>query len=391
MPPSAVRPTRLSGPVERFALYLVKKQTKPAQMRLHLSRCGHEGTLYFEFPNAYSRWTPIEKTNYCIDIDSDLNPKFWSVMTSEDATENNQYYTGGIIISSVFLVAVFLVYAILPELQNLAGLVLMAYVFSLGAAFIILACLQLIGMDVLSCIVLTGMCYFFFLSTFCWMNIMSYDIWWTFRGYAKARTIHRKGVRFKFIMYCLYAYGVPTLMTIGLMTVNSMDLRHYPWIITPQIPKFGCFIEGGQKFVYLYIPMLVLILCNWMFYLMTAFNIWRLVRGTAILNSTHRSQKNRLMVYLKISVIMGINWLLEVVSFLTPKLTIWLYTDAYNVLMGLAIFLIFVWKRKIYRKLKARLTPSPIVPKLHHSSTSSTLESSLGQETSTVSINPRGK
>lgn len=52
--------------------------------------------------------------------------------------------------------------------------------------------------------------------------------------------------------------------------------------------------------LYLYIPMLILIICNWMFYLMTAFNVWRLSRGTAVLDSAaagtpaaHRTQRNR--------------------------------------------------------------------------------------------------
>ena len=64
---------------------------------------------------------------------------------------------------------------------------------------------------------------------------------------------------------------------------------------------FNCSqFTGGQKLVYLYIPMLILILCNWFFFLMTAFNIWRLSRATAVVNSdaagnpaAHRSQKSR--------------------------------------------------------------------------------------------------
>ncbi|XP_052741328.1 uncharacterized protein LOC128198718 [Bicyclus anynana] len=97
---------------------------------------------------------------------------------------------------------------------------------------------------------------------------------------------------------------------------------------------------------------------------MTAYNIRRLMRGTAVLNSAaagnpaaHQQQRNRLTVYLKLSIIMGVNWLLEVISaelkndLLAP---VYIITDIYNLFMGVAIFLIFVCKRKIYQKLKIR-------------------------------------
>lgn len=60
------------------------------------------------------------------------------------------------------------------------------------------------------------------------------------------------------------------------------------------------------------------------------------------------------MVYLKLSIVMGLNWLLEIISFLYPGFKMWYITDAYNILIGLAIFLIFVCKKKILKKLIKR-------------------------------------
>ncbi|XP_026327100.1 G-protein coupled receptor Mth2-like [Hyposmocoma kahamanoa] len=199
------------------------------------------------------------------------------------------------------------------------------------------------------------------MSSFCWMNVMSMDIWWTFRGYAKARPIHRRGEMFKFCMYCQYGYGVPILLTIILTVMDLVDLRHKPWIVVPGIIKMGCFIGDDGKFFYLYVPMLILTMTNWVLFLMTAFNIWRLHRNTAVLDSAaagtpaaHRTQRYRLLVYLKLSIIMGINWVLEVISSNYPNFKGWYITDAYNLLMGFFIFLIFVCKREILRKLIKR-------------------------------------
>lgn len=59
-------------------------------------------------------------------------------------------------------------------------------------------------------------------------------------------------------------------------------------------------------------------------------------------------------MYLKLSIVMGLNWVLEIISFVWPGFKMWYITDTYNILIGLAIFLIFVCKRKIFRMLFKR-------------------------------------
>lgn len=52
---------------------------------------------------------------------------------------------------------------------------------------------------------------------------------------------------------------------------------------------------------------------------------------------------------------MGINWILEVVSALYPQANnVWRFVDAYNVMIGFFIFVIFVCKKKILRLMKKR-------------------------------------
>ncbi|XP_045484058.1 G-protein coupled receptor Mth2 isoform X2 [Pieris rapae] len=352
-----------------------------------IARMG--GILYMEFPNAYQRWMRIE-TEFCVDYinGTEVTIAFW-VNYSVPIPQSNEYIYIALIISSFFLALLLVVYAVLPELRNIGGMVLMAYVFSLMVAFLALAAIQIGFYDPDTCLNLTIVIYFFFLAAFAWMNVMSYDIWWTFRGYAKARPIHRRGEKFKFCMYCLYAWGVPLAMTIAFKKINEADLTDQPWIIKPLVPIIGCFLEGGQKLVYLYIPMLIMITVNWVFFGMTAFNVWRLSRGTQVLNSpaagnpaAHRSQKQRFTVYLKLSVIMGINWLLEVVSSFYPDLQIWYISDAYNLLIGLIIFIIFIWKESIWHKLRNRYKSFRRARLPKRSMTASiTLESTLSQET----------
>ncbi|XP_052741488.1 G-protein coupled receptor Mth2 [Bicyclus anynana] len=223
---------------------------------------------------------------------------------TDSSTEQERTYVPWLmLLSSIFLAIVLLVYSLLPELRNLAGKILMAYVGSLMIAFILMYSLLGETPNSDDCIKITASVYFFLVSSFCWMNIMSIDIWWTFRGYAKARPIHRRGENFKFFVYCLYGWVLPALMTAGLVVVNNNRRDLAEWIVTPEIPECGCFLQERKKLLYLYTPMTILILSNWVFFLMTAYNIRRLMRGTAVLNSAaagnpaaHQQQRNRTAV-----------------------------------------------------------------------------------------------
>ncbi|XP_038220568.1 G-protein coupled receptor Mth2-like [Zerene cesonia] len=259
-----------------------------------ISYLNEDGDLYLESPNAYIRWRKIDKADFCVDYGINNNVsqiQFWGLLEDEyqPPPYKTFYQSSGLIISSIFLFLLFLVYCALPELRNIGGMVLMAYVASLLGAYVSLAVLNLGRLSETDCIVITTFIYFFFLSAFSWMNVMSFDIWWTFRA--------------------------------------------------------------------------------------------------------HRTQKQRLMVYLKLSVIMGINWILEVISSFSPRLNIWLISDTYNLLIGVTIFLIFVCKRSIYNKLMIRFRVMRQYNLPKRSLTSSfTLESNLSQEAPpNVCANPKGE
>ncbi|CAD0201199.1 unnamed protein product [Chrysodeixis includens] len=325
------------------------------------------GDLMLEHPNEYNRWTYVPKAKYCIDyrLMGEPSIRYWYHPPQEPEVvyEMFEFLKYGMLVSCFFMLLVLIVYCLLPELRNLCGMILMATISSLLLAFLFLVSITIKLHSVNTCIGLTLATYYFFLSSFSWMTVMSFDIWWTFRGYSKARPIHRRGDNIKFLTYCLFAYGVPLVLTIFMGVLNSVNLRHWPWFITPHVAETQCFISGGYKFIYLYIPMLILIVCNWLFYLMTALNVWQSSRGSAVLvnvaagnQKAHQRQRNRFLLYLKLSVVMGLMYVFEIISFRYPGYKIWYVIDAYNLLIGFALFLIFVCKKKILRKLLKRFS-----------------------------------
>lgn len=82
-----------------------------------------------------------------------------------------------------FLLATFIVYAILPELRNVHGKSLMCYLMGLAMGYTILAMVQIkLHWDPeIMCNILGYTVYTAFMSAFFWLNVISFDLWWNFR------------------------------------------------------------------------------------------------------------------------------------------------------------------------------------------------------------------
>lgn len=86
------------------------------------------------------------------------------------------------IASIPFLALTFIVYAILPDLQNVHGMSLMCYVCGLAGTFAGMALIQMeyAGKDRV-CFLLGPITYFLIMFSFFWLNVISFDLWWNFR------------------------------------------------------------------------------------------------------------------------------------------------------------------------------------------------------------------
>ncbi|KAF9423880.1 hypothetical protein HW555_000938 [Spodoptera exigua] len=310
-----------------------------------------DGKLYVKIETSVKALV-YDASKYCIDtfVSDTEGPHLNALICFVSNPERNNYTMST-------------VYAWLPELRNLHGMVLMAYLLSFFVGFLFLATMQIlillkeISEDI--CIVLTFIVYFSLLSAFFWLNVMCYDIWWTFSG---KRAHGRSGSQNKrFLCYAIYAFGVPTILTIVLAALEFSNIPLHP--LLPKLRLQGCFLYGNSKLLYLYGPIVILCVANLIFFTLTAFKIAKIKRETKMLrdkeSSTHdqdRKDTQRFTLYVKLFTVMGINWILEVVSSFYPEADVfWQFSDAYNVLVGLIIFIIFVCKKKTWRMIKKRI------------------------------------
>lgn len=59
---------------------------------------------------------------------------------------------------------------------------------------------------------------------------------------------------------------------------------------------------------------------------------------------------------MKLFIVMGVSWTLEVLATVfTSPAELWYFSDAFNILQGLLVFLIFVFKRKVWIAVRERL------------------------------------
>ncbi|XP_026738800.1 G-protein coupled receptor Mth2-like isoform X3 [Trichoplusia ni] len=341
-------------------------QTLPAS---RFFRLRTDGQLYVDIPENIPSAFIYGPDKYCIDTfvneknETQLNALICFVVKPD----NNNYAMSSscMLISCFFILLTVAVYAFLPELRNLHGMVLMAYLLSFFVGFLFFATMQILILkkEIIQreCTILTFIIYFSLLSAFFWLNVMCYDIWWTFSG--KRATSGRHGsVMKRFYCYAGYAFGVPTILTVILAALEFSDLpMQHP--LLPMLRRQGCFLYGTSKLIYLYGPIVILCVANMIFFTLTAIKIARIKKDTEMLrskdSSTHdqdRKDTQRFSLYVKLFAVMGVNWILEVVSSFYPEADFfWQFSDAYNVLVGLIIFIIFVCKKKTFKLIKKRV------------------------------------
>ncbi|XP_066147740.1 probable G-protein coupled receptor Mth-like 10 isoform X7 [Euwallacea fornicatus] len=278
----------------------------------------------------------------------------------------------GMIISMPFLLVTFVVYALLPD-RNLHQKALMFYVLTLLIAYILLVTINLSNEILMPwCSVIAYATIFSFMSSFFWMNVICFDIWYTFSGGRGFVGSKRSTERRRLIYYSLYALGGPLLILglIGLMqTVLPDDSNH-----NPNIGVKMCFLnDGWANLWYFYLEAGILVLVNVIFFTLTALKIRKVKKETSMLNHNdskrHSYEKDKqkdqraiygFNLYIKLLFAMGVNWSMEVISWAINWRTanelqyIWYVTDTFNAIYGVFIFFIFVFKKKIWSLLQKR-------------------------------------
>ncbi|XP_058799867.1 G-protein coupled receptor Mth2-like isoform X2 [Phymastichus coffea] len=252
-------------------------------------------------------------------------------------------------LSGIFLAFTLFTYIILPELRDLQDKAIMSLCASFMLAFFISGIPKLSNltnlMDDTTCIVSGFIMYYTFLSAFFWLNVISLNIWrsvW-FTRFKLAKNM-------LFIIYCALGWGVPLCFLVLTAVAQYVDNIQ----IKPAFGDGSCWINGySAAWLYFYGPIFALLLLNIVYLGMTSWKLWH--KYETFDCSHAKVLKTRCTMCMKLSLLMGVSWIFEVISFAFRETNqlFWLIPDLLNASQGLIIFIFFVVSRTKVRKLLA--------------------------------------
>jgi G protein-coupled receptor Mth (Methuselah protein) len=273
----------------------------------------------------------------------------------------------GLLISVPFLIVTMLAYCLITELRDLHGKTLVCHILCLTVAYIFLAAVQLGGetLNQQLCVIVAFVIQFSFLAYFFWLNALSFNAWLNVVANMKLQQHHskrasqncrygyvisesnevnmpKKTERKFFIFYSVYAWCLPLVLVVVSMVFDLMPIIPSSYLK----PNFGdnkCwFSSEDAELPYFYGPVAVLICINIVLFICTACRIYCHPRAP------RQKPREIFRMCLCLFGVMGINWVMEVVSwFLGGSDCIWYVTDVINTLQGLIIFLIFILEPRV--------------------------------------------
>jgi len=235
-----------------------------------------------------------------------------------------------------------------------------------------------------TCKVLGYIIHHTFIALFFWMSAMAFNI---AKSLSTMKIVRNSKSSFKsFSLYFLFAQGIPLLFTIFIVLMDIFK----PSVPLPNVGEYSCFIgseyvEGKSFFTtsvffYYYLIVLVIITFNIICFLVTAFNLSRHWQAMKDIQTTSGSdgQVEHFTIIIKLSVIMGVPWILDVISaglqysLGSQIFSVRVALDILNLLTGILIFLSLICKPSVWSQIKASFSGSEERRNLSNGSTTTT-------------------
>ncbi|XP_029163486.1 uncharacterized protein LOC114934939, partial [Nylanderia fulva] len=324
--------------------------------------------------NQFDAIVCLESLNKTIqEISLDKNDYMYIDLIQEKLTRIIIFFTSCQIVSMFFLLIVILVYSILPELCNTHSFMLRRYssLSIIGCLIEILSCLIDASEIYSICIISALISYFFFLASFFWLSVMSFDMWWAFR---EVRSLRRnaKQQEKKKLIYSIVAWGSPFILTI-ICAFMELISNNVPKIFRPEFSVNDCWfsLESAAYRLYFYGPKSICIISSIWLSIYTVLKIASYEKNMArhLRNSESRCYNDNkqwfnlyLKLYIMLFIIIAMQWIMttcvELLLSIDYNVIIIMYISysllVLETLQNISIFIIFVCKKKIMRLLLKR-------------------------------------
>ncbi|XP_077515267.1 uncharacterized protein LOC144125611 [Amblyomma americanum] len=233
------------------------------------------------------------------------------------------------------------------------------------------------------CIASAVFIHFGFLSTAFWTAVISYDIWKTLILVRRPSGDWKSLVR-----YCLAGWGLP-LLVIGVASI--INWTRSDSLLSPSYGMPRCFINNKWSHVVFFLaPMLVLLLVDISFYLHTVFTIRKTESQSQKFDFKTNVKPSRILLFVKLAFIMGVSWLLGLVSGLVNSLLMDCISIVFIGLQGVFLFFGFRDHRRISKMVSSSSLISGLLSQQRsRSSTTATTDVALANQLPALGITHR--
>ncbi|XP_043644981.1 probable G-protein coupled receptor Mth-like 3 [Drosophila teissieri] len=312
------------------------------------------GFTLFENGSFLRHWdnVALTKRDYCV---QHLSLKGNSIRIAPHfcplSNEHSKpWKTVAIVLSLICLLLTISVYLYVKELRNLVGKCIICYLASLFLGFLFLI-LNVWNYSSGFCVTAGFLGYFSVMAAFFWLSVISFNCWITF---SKSNWSISFLPENRFVSYNLYAWGMALLLT-GITFIADQVVEDEKWKPSVGIGR-NCWIYTGdiRVMIYFYGPMLLIIVFNIVMFVLTAIPILMVKKSVkSFAQQLETKQKlnsdlQHFTVFLRLFIIMGVPWSLEIISFLLNKNDAWkkaiMVADYINWSQGTIIFVLFICK-----------------------------------------------
>ncbi|XP_046469805.1 probable G-protein coupled receptor Mth-like 6 [Neodiprion pinetum] len=258
-------------------------------------------------------------------------------------------------IQFIIILAVFVCYTIVPELRTFHGMIVRSYIAAyvglyLGALGIMITngLRDYVQLNILSEIVVQ----YCDIASVLWLNVMSVNIWRTFRSVKSADSNVDQRNQKKFVLCMIYAWGTPAVIVLSSVAV----MRYVPYFHNE---IFGLTFTWWTSLTF----SSVVYMCNTLLYIVTVITIKRQKKDTALLtidvNKHHETTNQWCRTYVKLLTIMtghmGGFTVVWAVCIIWPTPALIHSFTTLGMVQSVFIFALFLWQDHMKRAISKQL------------------------------------
>ncbi|XP_065336819.1 G-protein coupled receptor Mth2-like [Cloeon dipterum] len=297
----------------------------------------------------------LHPEEFCVTQINDSLEVFVCSNSNEEKGWRFYLYPPFFILSAVCLALTLFAYQFCQETKTLHEKAIYCQSTALFFSFVTLTINYLTGdtSHIYVCKILAYTNYFFLLASFFWLNVMCIDIFLTFRSLTRV-------TRPKYWQASIYAWGIPFLLLVTTIVFDQKTKGPY----SPGIGENSCWFNGIlAEVIYFHGLVMALLLINLVLFGLTAYHLWIVsAESKRVLQSPEsgkqkassdrtRQDSDRFILFIKLFLLMGCTWLMEIVSWAVGgDESIWYFPDVINSTRGVLVFWFCVWSKKALRK-----------------------------------------